>query len=111
MMLAFVGKCPDGMEVCHNDGDPGNPSLNNLRYDTKSANQQDRIRHGSHQFGELNPSSKFTAAQVEEVVRRVKNGEVQRRVAKEMGMSPPLVCNIVKGNRWGHLRKDHALSR
>jgi HNH endonuclease/NUMOD4 motif len=49
IMLAFVGPCPEGMEVCHNDGVKLNNTLSNLRYDTKSANQYDSIRHGTHQ--------------------------------------------------------------
>jgi HNH endonuclease/NUMOD4 motif len=48
VMLAFVGECPDGMEVCHNDGVKLNNNLSNLRYDTRSANQYDSIRHGTH---------------------------------------------------------------
>lgn len=42
---AFMGPCPDGKEVCHNDGDPENNWLGNLRYDTKSANGLDVMRH------------------------------------------------------------------
>lgn len=34
-------------EVCHNDGDPLNNQVNNLRWDTKSENRKDRIRHGT----------------------------------------------------------------
>ncbi len=48
VMEAFVGPCPDGLEVCHNNGDPSDNRLENLRYDTKSANQYDRVRHGRH---------------------------------------------------------------
>lgn len=47
VMLAFVGPCPAGMEVCHNDGDPENNRLSNLRYDTHAGNMQDMIRHGT----------------------------------------------------------------
>lgn len=47
-MLAFVGAEPDGMEVCHNDGDPMNNVLSNLRYDTHSSNMLDCVSHGRH---------------------------------------------------------------
>lgn len=43
---AFVGPCPVGMETCHNDGDPTNNAVSNLRWDTKSANARDRRLHG-----------------------------------------------------------------
>lgn len=46
VMLAFVGPRPDGLEICHNDGIPGNNQLLNLRYDTHSANMQDCIAQG-----------------------------------------------------------------
>ena len=44
---AFIGPRPEGMEVCHNDGDPTNNSLENLRYGTRSDNMLDRVRHGT----------------------------------------------------------------
>lgn len=46
VLWAFVGCTPPGMEACHNDGDPTNNAVSNLRWDTKSANAQDRRRHG-----------------------------------------------------------------
>ena len=52
VMLAFIGEIPHGLEVCHNDGDPRNNRLSNLRYDTSSANAADMVRHerGSRLF-------------------------------------------------------------
>lgn len=49
VMLAFVGPRPLGYDTCHCDGDPRNNDLSNLRYDTKRANQMDRIRHGRNE--------------------------------------------------------------
>ncbi|MES5383891.1 NUMOD4 motif-containing HNH endonuclease [Mycolicibacterium conceptionense] len=48
VLAAFVGPCPDGMECCHNDGDAGNNRLENLRWDTHSANVLDCVKHGTH---------------------------------------------------------------
>lgn len=45
---AFIGPRPEGMEVCHNDGDPANNHLDNLRYGTHSDNSLDQLRHGTH---------------------------------------------------------------
>lgn len=45
---AWLGPRPEGMEVCHNDGDKTNPRLDNLRYDTRSENALDLVRHGQH---------------------------------------------------------------
>ena len=48
VLQTFVGPRPDGMEGCHNNGDPSDNRLVNLRWDTKSENTKDRVRHGTH---------------------------------------------------------------
>lgn len=45
ILQAFVGPRPDGMDGCHNDGNPANNRLSNLRWDTPSENMLDRIWH------------------------------------------------------------------
>ena len=47
VLESFVGPCPSGMEACHNDGDPANNRLDNLRWDTRSENQNDSVQHGT----------------------------------------------------------------
>jgi hypothetical protein len=44
VLLAFKGEPPRGHESCHNDNDPANNRLNNLRYGTRSSNIADRQR-------------------------------------------------------------------
>ena len=46
VLEAFVGPRPPGMESCHWDDDPSNNRLENLRWDTMSANRHDRVRNG-----------------------------------------------------------------
>lgn len=53
VLFAFVGPCPDGMEGCHNDGNPRDNSLSNLRWDTRSANHLDKVKHGTHHIANL----------------------------------------------------------
>lgn len=48
VLTAFVGQASVGMEGCHNDGDPANNALTNLRWDTHRNNALDRTRHGRH---------------------------------------------------------------
>lgn len=45
VLEAFVGPRADGMDACHNDGDPANNRLSNLRWDTHSENMLDRVWH------------------------------------------------------------------
>lgn len=48
VMLAFIGPPPPGQDVCHGDGTRTNNHLDNLRYDTRSANNRDAVLHGTH---------------------------------------------------------------
>lgn len=45
---AFLGERPPGLEVRHLDGNHANNVITNLTYGTRSENQLDRVRHGTH---------------------------------------------------------------
>lgn len=46
VLAAFVGPCPEGAEVCHNNGIRDDNRLSNLRYGTHSENMHDVLIHG-----------------------------------------------------------------
>ena len=48
VLEAFVGLRPDGFQACHNDGNPANNHVSNLRWDTRAENTRDMVRHGTH---------------------------------------------------------------
>lgn len=48
VLLAFVGPCPAGMEACHWNDISDDNRLENLRWDTLSANSRDALRNGRH---------------------------------------------------------------
>jgi hypothetical protein len=48
VLAAFVGEAPIGAETCHNNGDPSDNLLTNLRWATRGENNRDRTRHGVH---------------------------------------------------------------
>jgi hypothetical protein len=47
VLEAFVGPRPDGQVGCHFDDDPRNNRVENLRWDTSSANALDRVRNAA----------------------------------------------------------------
>ena len=49
VLAAFAGPCPDGMETRHLNGNPADNRLANLQYGTRSENNLDRVKHGTHQ--------------------------------------------------------------
>jgi hypothetical protein len=96
VMEAFVGPCPDGMEIAHNDGDPTNNWIGNLRYDTKSNNNRDRIHHGATQ---LSP------ADVDRI-RREAPGALyggKKRLADELGVNACTISDVLAGRRHAHV--------
>lgn len=48
VLESFVGPRPSNFDGCHNDGDPSNNRVENLRWDSRSENAKDRVRHGNH---------------------------------------------------------------
>jgi len=67
VLEAFVGPCPDGMEVCHYpDTDKANNRLENIRWDTHAENMKDTYRNRPPitekccaKCGEIKPVSDF----------------------------------------------------
>ncbi len=48
IMLTFVGEPGPDQVCCHNNGDRTDNRLENLRWDTRSSNELDKIKHGNH---------------------------------------------------------------
>ena len=47
VLLAFVGPAPGGHECLHDNGDPSDNRLSNLRWGTRGDNIRDAVRHGT----------------------------------------------------------------
>lgn len=103
VLLAFIGPRPSpGHDGCHNDGDISNNRLSNLRWDTKSGNNQDKKRHGTAQVGSSNPAAKLTEAQVGDIQRRL-SAETLSALAREFGVSVTAVWQIKHKLKWEHV--------
>ena len=48
VLTAFAGAPPEGHEARHLNDNPADNRLENLAWGTKSENEQDRLRHGTH---------------------------------------------------------------
>jgi len=51
VLRAFIGDPRPGFESCHNNGDPWDCRLTNLRWDTRAENIRDAQRHGTFPIG------------------------------------------------------------
>ncbi|MCH4543165.1 NUMOD4 domain-containing protein [Ochrobactrum sp. A-1] len=101
---AFIGPCPNGMEVCHCDGTRVNNQVENLRYGTRSSNALDRIEHGTMnpQKGEAHYHSKLTDDDVR-WIRQNKTAMSQRKMAVLFGVSHNTIGYAIRGEWWRHV--------
>lgn len=104
VLEAFVGSCPEGHEGCHNDGNPANNSLLNLRWDTRQANCADTARHGNRLIGERNHLAKLTADSVRAIrARHAAGGCSLKTLAAEYGTTKQAIAQVVARHTWKHV--------
>lgn len=99
VMEAFIGKRPEGMECCHNDGNAFNNHLDNLRWDTPKNNYADKIKHGTTNRGERCATAKLTLEQVRAIR---KDDRLQRFIAADYNIAESMISRIKNGVRWQH---------
>ena len=98
VLNSFVGKRPDNMQCCHNDGNPLNNELSNLRWDTLRNNIQDRERHGTLKLSKENVLS---------IRSGLKNVKSYKDIAKKYNIHRTTVAAIAKGDLYSYLLNDN----
>ena len=105
---AFVCLRPDGMEGCHEDGNPANCHLENLRWDTHENNLKDMDRHGTRARGSDFSHCKMTEDRVIQAMA-LRGKMTAREIGEMFGVSPWVIHAIHQGRTWKHLtRIQHA---
>ena len=94
---AFIGPVPDGMEVRHNDGNPGNCRLDNLCYGTRAQNIEDAKRQGTFPILEQRPGAILTRDRVAVIAADTRAAHV---IAAEHGVKAETVQQIRGGITW-----------
>jgi hypothetical protein len=105
VLLTFVGQRPFTDAVaCHRDGNPKNNSLDNLRWDTRSSNEDDKKLIGTHQTGENNPASKLTEIEVREI-RNIRDttSMTMREIGDLFGVTRSAIKAVCQKRNWKHV--------
>ena len=101
---AFHGERPPGMYACHGVGTLRTDNrATNLRWDSPSANQQDRIADGTDNGGERNHFAKLTWETVREIRATV---ATQKQLAERHEVSRATICRILQGKIWRERQDD-----
>lgn len=107
ILESFVGQCPPGMQCRHLNGVRTDNRLENLKWGTRSENQQDAVKHGTHaglRCGEKHNGVKLTEKDVKTVIKMYKTGEfTQEEIAKLYNVYQTHVSKIVNKKTWKHI--------
>lgn len=100
----FLGPRPTGAVVRHLNGDIEDNRAANLAYGTQQENVDDMLLHGTRCFGERNPRSKLSEAEVRFIRGLAASGAFSfRQIARAFGMEHKAISNIASRRTWGHI--------
>lgn len=101
MLEAFVGPPPSRFhQAAHNDGNPHNDVISNLRWATPKENSGDRVLHGTLRQGERHGRAKLSAKQVQEIKSRCLAGQKKATLAREFCVCQATISYIALGITW-----------
>lgn len=108
VLEAFVSPRPEGMEACHGDGNPKNNRIENLRWDTKQSNTEDKRRHGTILNGSRCGSAVLDEEKAALIRKRFRGRGGSRRgsaieLAREFGVTPTTILALVDRRTWRHV--------
>lgn len=99
----FLAPAEEGMECCHNNGNPSDNRLSNLRWDTRKGNHADKIIHGTTIRGSVNHKAKLHESDIP-IIRAMSNGgALGKDIAKKFGVTAANISSVLMGKTWSHL--------
>jgi len=101
VLETFLGAAPEGTEGCHNNGNPQDNSIANLRWDSHKENVQDSVRHGTktqppRHAGEAHPAATVTDEQVAKLRGETYRKGLFAQYARQWGISNNSVARLYK---------------
>ncbi len=111
MLESFVGPRPTNIDACHNNGIRDDNRLSNLRWDTRSGNIKDAVKHGTKyrvpasmmQRGSDRYNAILTEGDVERILDLKRSGCMQKDIASHFDVSWDTVSGIVLRKTWTHV--------
>lgn len=88
-------KCGNGHLACINP--------RHLYWGDVRENCRDMVAHGTSPVGEQNKNSKLSETDIRAIRRRLKEGEMQKLIAKDYSITQAHVSRIGSREMWGHL--------
>ena len=102
---AFVAD-PGALHVCHGCDNPSCVNPAHLWLGTPSQNHRDKVAKGRANTpkGERTGARKLCEDDVRIIRQRIAAGDLQRVIADDFGVTPPVISYINTGKAWGHVK-------
>lgn len=97
----FVGEIPEGLYICHKDGNPANNAVENLYAGTQKENMLDTVRHGTCAL------AKLTENQVKEILS-LQGKMMIKDIAYKYRVNRHAITDIYRGRTWTYLTRKVA---
>jgi hypothetical protein len=97
---AFHGPRPEGYDCRHLNNDSFDNCADNLRWGTRSENEQDKYRCGRGNDGERHHLAKLTEA---DVIAILQSDARSCDLCKKYGVGAPVMSMIRSGKSWKHI--------
>jgi len=107
VLTAFVGMPMSRLDACHNNGVKTDNRLDNLRWDTRSGNFKDKLKHGTALTCEKHYGHKLTWNDVDEIRFLKKRYNLSYKMLANMfGVHVGTIYPIIKNITWKEERKE-----
>ncbi len=98
---AFLGPAPFGTTlVAHNDGEPSNCRVDNIRWASVLENRKDMVRHETQVHGSKSNFAKLHERDIPTIRGLLKQGLPRKAIAAQFNVSPDLIWQIGKNKIW-----------
>lgn len=107
VLETFIGNAPEGMEGCHNDGNPLNNNISNLRWDTHANNIRDCMMHGTKTnpptfYGEKHHNTSLKECDIMHIRAHKITRGIYSKLAKDYNVSSKTISRIMNYKTWNH---------
>lgn len=97
----FIGPCPVGKDrVLHDDGNPANNRVGNLKWGTQKENMEDMVRHGRSLRGLKNPQAKLNQNLVQAIRILHKEGYSLSAIGQFLSVSRETIRRAANSEHW-----------
>jgi hypothetical protein len=101
--ITYLGEIPKDLNVCHINGDCKDNRLENLRIDTRSNNERDKVLHGTSNRGAKNGMNKHHVQTIIAIKHALKDGVSSAEISRIFEIPSSQIRNIKNGYKWSWL--------